>query len=128
MRSPWTVAAIRPKAAALEARGAGRITLAAEPIDLMVTALRFLAAEGMAERRASYSVEVWDVGGNHVIEHIGSLSNHAAATAAFAAACGARPHHEVTLRQGIRVVSRRGLDSGTGVTQAGDAARSDPAA
>ena len=128
MRSHWTVAAIRTKADALEARGAGRITLAAETIDLMVTALRFLAAEGMAERRASYSVEVWDVGGNHVVEHIGSLSNHDAAQAAFKAACDVRPNHEVTLRQGIRVVTRRGLDSATSASQAGRAAPLDPAA
>ena len=128
MASHWTIAAIRAKADALEARGAGRITLATETTTLMVAALRFLATEGMAERRASYTIEVWDPTGNHIVEHIGSLSNHAAATAAFAAACEARPNHEVTLRQGIRVVTRRDLDSGTGVPQAGDAAPLDPAA
>ena len=72
-----------------------------------MAALRFLATEGLAERRSSYSVEVWDVTGNNIVEHIGSLSNHAAARAAFAAACEARPTSEVTLRQGIRVVERR---------------------
>ena len=128
MAHHWTVVEIRAKAAALEARGAGRITLAPETIDLMVIALRFLAAEGMAERRTSYTIEVWDASGNHIVEHIGSLSNHAAATAAFAAACEARPDHEVTLRQGIRVVTRRGLDSRTGPMQAGRAAALDPAA
>ena len=50
MASHWTVAAIRAKADALEARGAGRITLAIETTTLMVAALRFLATEGMAER------------------------------------------------------------------------------
>ena len=73
----------------------------------MVAALRFLAREGLAEHRASYTVEVWDDTGNHIVEHIGTLGNHAAATAAFAAACEARPKSEVTLRQGIRVVQRR---------------------
>ena len=87
-----------------------------------------MATEGIAERRASYAIGVSDHSGNHIVEHIGSLSNHAAATAAFAAACEARPNHEVTLRQGIRVVTRRDLDSGTGVPQAGDAAPLDPAA
>ena len=77
----------------------------------------------MAERRASCTIEVWDASGNHIVEHIGSLSNHAAATAAFAAACEARPGHEVTLRQGIRVVTRRSLDSGTGAMQANHAAQ-----
>ncbi|RYB03279.1 hypothetical protein [Lichenibacterium ramalinae] len=116
MPTHWTVTAIRAKADALEARGAGRITLAAETLGLMVTALRFLATEGMAERRASYTVEVWDASGNHIVEHIGSLSNHAAAHAAFDAACASRPNQRVTLRQGIRIVTRRGLDGEANLT------------
>ena len=107
MTQPWTTATIRAKADALEVRGAGHVTLAADTVSLLVTALKFLAAEGMAERKTSYRVEVWDASGNHIIEHIGSLSNHAAARAAFSAACEARPTHEVTLRQGIRVVERK---------------------
>ena len=74
----------------------------------MVAALRFRATEGMAERRASDTIAVWDASRNHIVEHIGSLSNHAATTVAFAAACEARPNHGVTLRQGIRGVTRRG--------------------
>ena len=109
----WTVAAVRAKPAALEPRGAGRITLAAETVDLMVTALRFLATEGMVERRASYMIEVWDASGKHIVEHIGALSNYAAAAAAFAVACEARPNYKVTLRQGIRAVTRSGLDIAT---------------
>ncbi|MGI3903082.1 MAG: hypothetical protein ACRYGP_30460 [Janthinobacterium lividum] len=113
MTQPWTTTTIRAKAEALEARGAGRLTLATETVGLLVTALRFLAAEGMAERKASYLVEVWDASGNHIVEHIGSLSNHAAARAAFVATYEARPNHEVTLRQGIRVVERHaGRSSG----------------
>lgn len=108
MHRHWTTAAIRAKADALAARGAGRITLAAETVDLMVTALRFLAREGLAERRVAYTVEVWDADGDRIVEHIGALSNHAVARAAFAAACDARPDHPVTLRQGIRVVEHRG--------------------
>ncbi len=104
--SHWTVAAIRAKADALEAHGAGCVTLAAETVVLLVTALRHLAREGMVDRRGSYLVEVWD-GSDHVIEHIGTLSNHSAARAAFLAACAARPAHEVMLRQGARVVDRR---------------------
>ncbi len=103
----WTVPAIRAKADALERRGPGRINLAAETISLLVAALRHLATEGMVERKGSYRVEVWDASGDHIVEHIGSLSNHAAARAAFAAACEARPGHEVTLRQGARIVDRR---------------------
>ncbi len=108
MTQPWTTATIRAKAEALEARGAGRVTLAADTVGLLVTALKFLATEGMAERKASYLVEVWDASGNQIVEHIGSLSNHAASRAAFTAACEARTGHEVTLRQGIRVVERQG--------------------
>lgn len=58
-----------------------------ETIDLMVATLRFLATEGMAERRVSCTIAVWDASGNHVVVHIGSLSNRAAASAAFEVAC-----------------------------------------
>lgn len=118
MRQSWTATAIRAKADALDARGAGRVTLAAETVTLLVAALRCLATEGMAERRMSYAVDVWDRSGNHVVEHVGDLSNHAAAQAAFGVACEARPGHEVTIRQGIRVVARRegGCDGEPAVT------------
>ena len=85
--------------------------MADDTIRRLVAALRFLAAEGLAERRRSYPIDVWDAGGNEVMEHIGSLSNHAATRAAFTAACEARYNHEVTLRQGIRVAARQDAGS-----------------
>lgn len=91
------------------------------------TGRRMTLAVSMAERRVSYTIEVWDADGNHIVEHVGSLSNHAAARATFAAACDARPDHYVTPRQGIRVVEQRGLDSGVDPVQLAQAAPLDPA-
>lgn len=73
-----------------------------------MTALRFLAIEGLAERHNLYTVDVWEKDGSgSVAEHVGSLTKLDAARATFQMACERRPSHEVTLRHGIRVVEKR---------------------
>ena len=101
----WTAKSIQETADAFEARGAGRITLAAETIVLMVAALRYLGREGLAERRSSYTVDVWDDSEPHRRAH--RHARNSRRSPSRVRRVRGEAEERGALRQGIWAVDRR---------------------
>jgi hypothetical protein len=54
----------------------------------------------------AFRIDVWDGGGNEIVEHLAGLDNHGMAVAAYWAAVAEKPNDKITLRQGARVMMK----------------------
>jgi hypothetical protein len=72
---------------------------------IVIAALRQMAS-AMMKCDGLFKVERWDARGLHVQEVLASASNVLIARGAFAAAIEMHPRAHLTLRQGIRIISK----------------------
>jgi hypothetical protein len=52
----------------------------------------------------SYRIDIWDMAGDNVVDHLAGLDDYLMAVAAYRAVAENRPSEKISLRQGARIV------------------------
>jgi hypothetical protein len=89
----------------MEKRAARAFSVIPSPAPIVIAALRQMAS-AMLKCDGVFRVERWDERGLHVEEVLATASNVLIAGGAFEAAVDMHPKAHLTLRQGIRVISK----------------------